>query len=77
MNDFGMTCITKLYFSLMHEKRYCFYCYYFLYYRLKNMKNLQSSCRYANPFADPKAIFNLVDQSIGGLPLPELLALVR
>lgn len=33
--------------------------------------DLQSSCRYASPFAEPRAIFNLVAQSITGLPLPE------
>ena len=35
-----------------------------------NKENSQSSCRYANPFAEPIAIFSLVGQLIVGLSNP-------
>lgn len=35
-------------------------------------ENLQSSCRYASPFADPTAIFNLVSHSRTGCPVPAM-----
>lgn len=34
--------------------------------------SIQSSWRYASPFADPKAIIILVGQSIVGLPFPTI-----
>lgn len=38
----------------------------------KAKKGLQSSCKYANPFAAPRAIFSLVGQSMVGRPLPAM-----
>lgn len=36
----------------------------------RSRKDIQSSCKYANPFAEPRATFILVAQFIGGLPFP-------
>ena len=43
--------------------------------REKEREILQSSCKYASPFADPKAIFSLVGQSIVGRPFPAICCL--
>lgn len=36
------------------------------------MENSQSSCKYARPFAEPRAILSLVGHSMVGLPFPEI-----